>query len=275
MSASSKHHRWEARKLLETIRYDSRIASDDLYNCLESGEAFEEGKKARAAAMITNPRFEEFMAENLASSSLLINGRMDMASAEGISPLSYVAARLAKISETISSPSGSPYVVKYFCSQHPPFSDNSGMSPLVVLMSSLVGQLLSQMIDKKLDIDLSEMTRRDWHKIEQLDLKVLCNVFRHLTYQLPPNSVVLCIIDELAKYEIGPLMNDTDYVAKRLTRLVAGHDQIVIKFLVTCQGRALDIGKYFVNQTVDLVGEVEPDDSDSWRISVMGTTRTR
>ncbi|KAI0453850.1 hypothetical protein F5B21DRAFT_478091 [Xylaria acuta] len=270
MAASGRDLVQKAHRLLRSLHYDPSITSGDVDNCLELGEAFDEGKKARAAATITNSRFEEFMAEYLASSSLLINGRADIASVEGISPLSYVTAKLARISEKMDSPLGSPYVVKYFCNQHPPFLDNSRIPSPVTMMASLVGQLLAQMIDEGLDVDLSMLTKRDWQKVEKLNLKVLCNIFRELTDQLLPRSVVLCIIDDIAQYEIGPFLDDTDAVMRRLTRLAAGHDQIVFKLLVTCQGRALDISKYFVNQTVDLVTEAEPDDSDSWRIAAMG-----
>ncbi|KAI1747728.1 hypothetical protein F4782DRAFT_520175 [Xylaria castorea] len=259
----------KARQLLRSLNYNPSILSGDVDNCLGLGEAFDEGKKARAAAMIKNSIFEEFMAQYLASSSLLINGREDVSITDGISSLSYVTAKLAKISERIDSPLGSPYVVKYFCNQHLPFLDDSGKASPVTMMANLVGQLLAQMIDKGLNVDLSMLTKHDWQKVEKLNLKLLCNIFRELTDQIPSGSVVLCIIDDLAQYEIGPFMDDTDTVTRRLTRLAAGHDQIVFKLLVTCQGRALDISKYFINQTADLAAEVEPDDSDSWRISTM------
>ncbi|KAI0860877.1 hypothetical protein F4860DRAFT_190409 [Xylaria cubensis] len=268
--ASSGELAQKARKLLRSLRYDPSITSSDVDNCLELGEAFDEGKKARAAAMITNPRFEEFMAQYLASSSLLINGREDMSSTDDISSLSYVTAKLARISETMESPLASPYVIKYFCNQHPPFFDDSGIPPPVPMMLSLVGQLLAQMIEKGLDVNLSMLTKRDWQRVEKPNLKLLCNIFRELVDQLTPRSVVLCIIDDIAKYEIGPFMDDTETVIRRLTRLVAAQDQIVFKLLVTCQGRALEVSKYFINQTVDLTAEVEPDDSDSWKISAMG-----
>ncbi|KAI0442771.1 hypothetical protein F4803DRAFT_562076 [Xylaria telfairii] len=267
---STKDLAKQARKLLESLHYDPRITSGDVDNCLKLGEAFDEGKTARSAAMIRNSRFEEFMAGYMASSSLLVNGRADISSTDGLSPLSFVTAKLAKISETMDSPLGSPYVIKYFCNQHSPFLDDSGVPSPVTMMASLVGQLLAQMIEKELDVDLSALAKRDWQKVENLNLKVLCNIFRELTYQLPTKSVVLCIIDDLAQYEINPFIADTDAIIRRLTRLVTGNDQIVFKLLVTCQGRALEISKYFVNQTVDLVEEVEPDDSDSWRISIMG-----
>ncbi|KAI0183505.1 hypothetical protein EV127DRAFT_446927, partial [Xylaria flabelliformis] len=163
--ASSGEPAQKSRKLLRSLRYDPNIASSDVDNCLELGEAFDQGKKARAAAMITNPRFEEFMARYLASSSLLINGREDMSSTDDISSLSYVTAKLARISETMESPLGSPYVIKYFCNQHPPFFDDSGVPPPVTMMLSLVGQLLDQMIEKGLDVNLSMLTKRDWQRV--------------------------------------------------------------------------------------------------------------
>lgn len=260
----------EAHKLLGSLDYDPTVTLRDVDNCLRLGDAFDEGKKARAAAMIKHTKFEEFMAEYLASSSLLINGRADIGSLEGMSPLSYVTAKLAAISERMDSPPGPPYVVKYFCDQHPPFVDNSPIPPPVTMMASLVGQLLTQMIENEVDIDLSMLTKRDWQEVEKPSLKVLCRIFRELTDQLPPNSVVLCILDDLAQYEIGPFMDDTDTIARRLTRLAARHDQIVFKLLVTCRGRALEISKYFINQTADLGEEVEPDDSDSWTMRAMG-----
>lgn len=223
--ASSKGLRREAHKLLGSLNYDPSVMSRDVDYYLRLGEAFEEGKKARAAAMIKHAKFEEFMAEYLASSSLLINGRADIDSLEGISPLSYVAAKLAAISERVNSPSGPPYVVKYFCNQHPPFVDSSTIPSPVTMMVSLVGQLLTQMIENEVDVDLSVLTKRDWQDVEKSNLRVLCRIFRELTNQLPPKSVVLCILDDLAQYKIGPFMDDTDTITRRLTRLAAGHDQ--------------------------------------------------
>ncbi|KAI0874100.1 hypothetical protein GGS24DRAFT_460595 [Hypoxylon argillaceum] len=258
----------EANRLLKLLSYDPRTISGDVDTCLRLGEGFDEDKKARAVAMIQNARFSEFMAEYLASSSLLVNGRADLSSTEGLSPISFVAAKLVRISEEIDSPSGSPYVVKYFCNQHPPFLTDS--APPVEMMASLSSQLLAQMIEEGVDVDFSMLTRANWQRIENLNLKALCDIFRELTYQLPRNSVLLCVIDDLARYEITPFMKETDAIIRRLTRLVQGHEQIIFKLLVTCEGRALEISKYFINQTVDLDAEVEPDESASWKISTFG-----
>ncbi|KAI0965291.1 hypothetical protein F4678DRAFT_467631 [Xylaria arbuscula] len=261
-----------ADKLLIALKYDPSTASEDVDICLKMGEALDESMKAHAAAMVTNARFREFMAEDLASSSLLVNGRVDLSSVEGSSSssLSYVAAKLVRISETIDSPLGPPYVVKYFCNRHPPFCDGSAVPSPVAMMATLVGQLVTQMIEEDIDVNLSMLTRDAWQKVEKLNLKTLCDIFEELTYQLPLQSVLLCVIDELARYEIAPFMKETETLIRRLTRLVRRHDNIVFKLLVTCQGRALDISKYFTNKTVDLEQEVEADESASWRIASIG-----
>ncbi|KAI0427952.1 hypothetical protein F5Y09DRAFT_314759 [Xylaria sp. FL1042] len=263
-----------AEKLLQLLRYDPGAISADVNTCLELGEALNEDKKAHAATTIQNTRFREFMTGNLESSSLLINGRVDLSSTEGLSSLSFVAAKLVRISETIDSPSTSPYVVKYFCKQHPPFLSESAVSPPIAMMASLVGQLLAQMIRKTLDVDLSILTRDKWKKTENFKLKTLWDIFQELTYQLPSQSVLLCIIDDIGMYEIAPLSKETEAIIRGLARLVPKHDRIVFKLLVTCEGRALDISKYFMNQTVDLVTEVEPDEAASWRISRLGQCGT-
>ncbi|KAI1274635.1 hypothetical protein F5Y07DRAFT_410066 [Xylaria sp. FL0933] len=260
----------KADRLLRLLKYDPGAISADVNTCLKLGEALNDEKKTRAATMIQNAKFREFMAGNLVSSSLLINGRVDLSSAEGLSPLSFVAAKLVRISETTDSPSASPYVVKYFCKQHPPFLGQSAVSPPVAMMASLVGQLLAQMIEETLDLDLSMLTRDKWKKVEQLNLKTLCDIFQELTYQLPSQSVLLCIIDDIGVYEIAPLVKETDTVIRGLAGLVPRHEQTVFKLLVTCEGRALDISKYFMNQTVDLVTEAEHDEAASWRISTIG-----
>ncbi|KAI1820005.1 hypothetical protein F4861DRAFT_534017 [Xylaria intraflava] len=267
-----KYSMQKARKLLGLLNYSPNTASGDVDTCLRLAGGFDENKKAQSVALIQNARFRDFMTEKFASSSLLVNGRADLSSTEGLSPLSFVAAKLVRISEGLGSPLESPYVVKYFCNQHRPYFDQSAISPPVEMMASLVGQLLDRMIKQKVDMDYSMLTR-EAKRIKKLNLKALCDIFRKLTYQLPPRSMLLCVIDDLARYEITPFMKETDAIIRRLARLASRHEsqnRIVFKLLVTCEGRALEISKHFVNQTVNLDAEVEPDESALWKISMMG-----
>ncbi|KAI0198182.1 hypothetical protein F4808DRAFT_265975 [Astrocystis sublimbata] len=258
--------------VIQLLCYDPSITSSDVDTCFESGLALDEMKKARAAALAIHPKFEEFMSGDLMSSALLINGRADLSATEGISPLSFVMANLVRVSEQMKSLQARPYVVKYFCSQHPPFYDSSGSpSPVTrTIMATLVGQLLDEMTERGIEIDLSELNERDRKRVRNLRLKVLIKIFRILTFQIPPKSVLLCIIDDLSRYEIGSHFNDVHEIVGKLTQLVKDHDKMTFKLLVTCEGRALEISQYFTDQTVDLAEEVEPADSDSWKLSRMG-----
>jgi hypothetical protein len=108
------------------------------------------------------------------------------------------------------------------------------------VVASLVGELLIQMLAREVDVDVSFLAKTDLKNIDNLDLDILCNVFRELTLQLPPKTVLLYVLDEVVLYETADLRSDTDAIMRRLTRLVAKHTDVVFKLLVTCRGRSLD-----------------------------------
>lgn len=138
-------------------------------------------------------------------------------------------------------------------------------------MASLTGQLVSHMLSRSVEVDLSFLERGKWAVLEKQNLTVLCTVFFELLKQLPSKTVLLCILDEVVLYETGVPKSDTDTVVRRLVRLAEGCDEIAFKLLVTCRGRALGIGHYFTGHTLDLDEEVEEDDSSTWQIASMGS----
>lgn len=259
-----------ARTLLELIHFDQGVTSSDTASYLRMGLSLDERPKARAAAMVTNDRFKAFMSDELASSALLVNGHADLASVEGISPLSFVSAEFVRIAES----TGRAFVTKFFCGQHPPrYGQSFPPSPSRGLMASLVGQLVSQMLDKGVDVDLSFLSQSDWHDIYGLELSTLCSVFRELTNQLPAQSLLLCIIDEITQYETTALANDINVIFKKLTRLVKRREDIIFKLLVTAHSRAMRVSKHFVGQMLDLPEDIEADDSSGWHMTTMGDRR--
>lgn len=252
------------KMLFDLLRYDS---SDDGAAYLRAGHALEELPKARAAYMVKHEIFRDFISREPASATLLVNGRADLASEDGISPLSLVCAELAKITEN----TGQAFVVKFFCGSHPPRHGQAALpSPSSGLMASLIGQLLSQMLDKKIPIHLSSLTRDDWKRIQDWDLATLCKTFRELTTQLPTRSLLLCIVDEISQYETMALVGDTDLLIRKLVQLAKRHEDIIFKLLVTSHGRALRVWKHFVGRTLDLPEDMEADDSSAWQIARMG-----
>ncbi|KAK7752621.1 hypothetical protein SLS62_005390 [Diatrype stigma] len=257
-----------ARTLLELLQFDSADISKDTIFHLRMGHNLEESSQARGAAMVTNECFRTFMSDELASSSLLlVNGHADLASAEEISPLSFVSAELVRITED----TGRGFVARFFCDQHPVRYGQSFPPSLPRgLMASLVGQLVSQMLDKGVDMNLSFLSQGDWRDIQSLKLSTLCSVFRELTKQLPSKSLLLCVIDEVTRYETMALANEIDLVMKKLTRLVKRHENIIFKLLVTSHSQALRITKHFIGSTLDLPEEIEVDDSSARQMTTMG-----
>ncbi len=208
-----------------------------------------------------------WLAEDAFSSPLLVNGRCDLEAAEGHSPLSFVDAYLIKAFEQ----SGQAFVIKYFCSLDREVDTPSRTPPTARIMASLVGELLTQMLAKEIDIDVLFLTKTDLKSVDNLDLDILCNIFRELTLQLPPKTVLLCVLDEIVLYETAELGSDTDKIMRRLTRLVAKDTDIVFKLFVTCRGRSLDFQKYFRDSEIlDLPADIELDDFALWKVKNIG-----
>lgn len=251
------------KELLRLLRFNPDAVSKDTETCLRLGDAMDENSKARAAALIRHRTFKAYMTEDSSSAPLLINGNEDLSCAEGLSPLTLVAARLARASEQTES----SFVLKYFCGEHRPYTSDPLAASPTGMMASLLGQLIGQMVDRSVKVDLSFLTTVHWANVKKLKLSVLCIIFQELTNQLPPNSVLLCILDEVALYETRALQSDADAFFRRLTRLVKRHDKTVFKLLVTCRGRALNIAQYFTGQIINLHETIEPEDSSSWHIA--------
>lgn len=238
--------------------------------CLRLGAALEDAEMARAAAVVNDPTFKAFVTKD-ASSALLVNGNEDLSIAEGLSPLSLVAARLAQISE--QSKTTQSLALRYFCAEHNTYGrERQNSSPAEVMMASLTGQLISHMLSRSVDVDLSFLRPGDEAALEKRNLKKMCTVFFELVKQLPPKTILLCVLDEVFLYETGaPGQNDADAVVRRLVRLAEASDKIVFKLLVTCRGRALGIGRHFSGHTLELDEEVELDDSSAWQVANMGS----
>jgi hypothetical protein len=171
-----------AENLLEFLHYDPELASRHLETCLEIGDTLDDRGKARASAMVESDKLRIWLAEDAFSSPLLVNGRCDLENIEGRSPLSFVDAQLTKVFER----GGQALVIKYFCDLHRKVDIASRGTPTAKMMASLVGELLTQMLARKFGVDVSFLTNIDRKKIENVDLDILCNLFRELTLQLPP-----------------------------------------------------------------------------------------
>ncbi|KAG5661788.1 hypothetical protein KAF25_004027 [Fusarium avenaceum] len=263
------------KQLLECLRYDKEALAQDISSFIRLGYQLSNHEKSRAAAMITSDQFKSFMQETRHSTCLLVNGRQDLATSNSLSPLSLVVAELANKSQEQGSDLGPVFVISYFCAARQSLPSNNAsasQNTAAGMVASLVGQLIEQLGDRNIIVDLSFMTSKTWRKVEELDAKMLCRVFRKLIGQTPPGSAILCMIDEISLYETQTLDYQTSFVMEKLVQLVHREQvnaQQVFKLSVTCQDRALGISRLFPGCTLDLPEEIEMDDAADWAISAM------
>lgn len=224
-----------------------------------------ESDRAKAAHAISHPKFKAFMADNHGSSSLIVNGRADLESADTTSPLSLLAAKLTSIAEQTAQ----AFMVAFFSGQHRPYIDSSALSSPTGMMTSLLGQLITQMMERELTVDLSFLSPADWSKLGSWNTSMLCIVFRELSKQLPAGSTLLCIIGEITHYETSTFATDTAAIVRRLCRLGAKVEHIALKCLLTCHGRALIVSDYFEGSVLDLEENILGTGSSAWEIENM------
>lgn len=260
--------RKQVEDVLRALRYDPGAVEKDVGMTLQLGAALDDKAQAKAASLINNADFKAYMTEHDFSAPLLVNGNDDMSSAEGLSPLSLVSAKLARMSQETES----AIALSYFCSEHPVYGSRSSSVPVPVeMMSSLVGQLMSQISQNAGEIDLSFLDNIQWRKVEDLNPKILFTIFVELMKQVPEGTLVFCIIDEPVLYETAPCRQITMDIFRRLTRLVRKSKNMVFKLLVTCRGRSMAIHEHFFGHIVDLEEFVEDEDSSAWTIAHMGS----
>lgn len=261
-----QQQRKQVEDLFNALQFNPGPVKKDVDKCLRLGAALEETAQAKTASLIRNKMFKAFMTEHDFSAPLLVNGNDDMSSAEGQSPLSLVAARLAQLAAQTESSFG----VSFFCAEHPVYRRNpSAIPPPVEMLCSLIGQLTCQIRDKLENIDLSFLDNHQWKKVQALNPKTLSSIFEELTQRVPKGSLIVCVIDEAWLYEKGPSKQITVDIFRRLTRLVRKSKEVMFKLFVTCRGRSLMIQEHFAGHILNLDESVEAEDSSAWTIANM------
>lgn len=250
-----------AENVLALLQYDPALTASRLQTCLDIGDKLDDRGKATASAMVDSGMLATWLSGDAFSSPLLVNGHCDLEAAEGQSPLSFVDAQLVRVFER----NDNTFVVKYFCGLDE--ETGSGVASTIKMMASLVGELLDRMLEKKVDVDVSFLTKVDLRSIKNMELDILCSLFRELLLQLPSKTVLLCVLDEISLYETGHLENDTNAIMRRLIRLMTRDAKAVFKLLVTCRGRSLGIHRYFQSEDIlDLPADIEADDYALWKV---------
>ncbi|KAI1328143.1 hypothetical protein F5Y16DRAFT_166596 [Xylariaceae sp. FL0255] len=273
LSDGRKKRKKAARALLELLHYNPSTVMQNVETCLRQGGSLEGLSLSRAAAMASNEKFIEIMGKDISPTTLLVNGHADLGAVDGLSPLSFVAAKMAHNLEQERSTKRPGIALKFFCALNPPYTQPPGISAPKFMMASLVGQLLTQMMELGIVHNvLSILTEtKQWERLSDLHLSTLCKLFEGLVAQVPKEYTFLIIVDEVSKYEIASFFEEVERIIRKLVTLVTSQElDRTFKLLVTCQSRAIRIGKFFGDeQTIELASNIEADDGAGAKIASM------
>jgi len=193
----------------------------DLDFVLRQSKAFDTTSKAYGAIVISNPRFQRWMAAT-ESDLIHVDGHLDPSRFGKTSPISYFCANLARLLE--DSPTS--ITLHFFCGQH--VASNDGLQGPRGLIRSLLAQLLRAWPAPILHgVDLAGFTGQH----ASIPIEDLCQIFELLLRQIPIHCTIFCIIDDFAQFEKERWDDEYWHVLRMLGTLIVGQE-FGIRFLV-------------------------------------------
>ena len=181
----------------------------------------------------------------------MINGNSPSSKVDGA--LSLISAKVFDTLQVVEP----AITVHHFCGLHQaqgdPLTSSRGM------MNSVLGQLLSQ---RKYGFDLSITTTGNLEMLREGGLKEICNTFAVLMDQLPPGSVLVCVLGGISFYETSAREGDTIKVIRYLVKLVRRAKKMSFKLLLTCPGESCFQNEYGIRENEMLLLDEEQVDDD-------------
>lgn len=212
--------------------------------------------------MTQEDAFQDWLKEDRRSSALVIHGNPD--NDDENSPISYL---VAQIGEKYHKKRG--YVVlSWFCNLNT--DENSA-----AIMARLTCQLLSQATRVLSLEDFNFVTRNEYKKLKQLDLKTLNRVFLNTIQKLRlKRIVVFCLIDSISIYETDNLRKDTEKMVEFFRSLVRPphrqtqedmKQELIFKLLISDEQSSELAIKYFKDKEIlEMDDQIDTDvDSDA------------
>jgi len=251
------------KQVLDALSFRGSDTMKDINECLTYAE-ISGYEKARLAVLTREEAFQDWLMEERWSTALVIHGNLDD---DGNSPISYLAAQI-----------GGKYrkkrgfiVLSWFCGLNTDENE-------AAIIARLAGQLLSQATRLLPSEEFNTISRHEYKKLKQRDLKTLMAVFSSIIQKLRSNRIVVfCLIDSISTYETGDF-DDTEKLVKffrdlvrsmrRQSRVDVKHE-LIFKLLFS-DGQSSELAaKYFKKEIIEMDDEVDTDvDSDA---SIVGS----
>ncbi|PYI01338.1 hypothetical protein BO78DRAFT_391175 [Aspergillus sclerotiicarbonarius CBS 121057] len=225
-------------ELLGILGISPHSAPRDLDIVLREASKFGMRSLGRVRWLTRTGEFSEWLRAPQ-SSLLLVDGRLDSSAAAMVSPMSVFVSTF--ISSLISTPDCLPLF--FFASLHDDKDEDVELSGPTGLMRSLITQLLFS--DKLSTLNLRFLNKAFLNACESNNIKALCELFRRLVLQVPPDVQILCILDGIAVYELEPTWGEEiDYVAALFQRLIGDLNEarsLRLKVLFTFANQSLQV----------------------------------
>ncbi|OOF94721.1 hypothetical protein ASPCADRAFT_148585, partial [Aspergillus carbonarius ITEM 5010] len=225
-------------ELLGILGVSPHIAPQDLDIVLQEASKYKARSLGRVQWLARTDEFTGWLRAQQ-SSLLLVDGRLDTSPATMVSPMSVFVSTF--ISSLISSPDCLPLF--FFASLHDSMDGGGELRGPTGLMRSLITQLLFS--DKLASPNLQFLKKGFLNACEANNIKALCELFRRLVLQVPPDVRILCILDGIAVYELEPTWGEEiDYVAALFQRLIGDLNEagsLRLKVLLTFANQSLQI----------------------------------
>lgn len=226
-------------EIIVILDYEESVPQGDIKAILRIAWTLPRSAQDRAVTLMQSPKLHAWIAST-EPSILLVNGNYNASARQ--SPLSFVCAKLVDSIQPVSQENRartpSIFAHAFFCGLHMKSKDpDSGLG-------GLMRSLLAQLLVTYPDFNLSIIQRlRD---IDSNSVSSLCEIFSTLIMQIPPQTMVFCMIDGITLHESSA--SQTEDVHKVVQTLVAltrscKEHGCILKVLLTSPGNSRAVYK--------------------------------
>lgn len=226
--------------LLNILNISAEAPSEDFRRLHRACQSVEPSDSQIAQGVFEGARFSKWFDED-DSAALFIEGGPILADLGRFASLTLMSCLLIKYLEG-KEPAISIY---HFCGRH--ISSRDPIQGPQGLMRSLIFQVV-RLFDSQVNLSFAT-SHRYREQLKSHSIRTLCECFASIIKQLPPETVLFCIIDNIDCFEKPQWAEDCRFVIREIQDLLY-EDEVgpVFKLLVTSPGRSRYVGATFTSQ---------------------------
>lgn len=218
--------------LMRILDIDHHQPTDDLQFVLKQAVRMSDNNQGRARWLMRTPNFQNWMSLPR-HALLLVDGAMPL---ERVSPMSILTATLAV--SLLSSQT--TIVIYFFCGKNLDASADDELSGPQGMLRSLITQLMLQ-IGPMPNLSGIINSHEFLHDCYKHQFSALCEVLRLLIEQLPPHTILYCLLDGVSWYEQETWVDEMRFFVGLFRHLMAGANGPSLKLLMASSNRSTDI----------------------------------